>query len=199
MTSVDPANPVVSAAFAFALNEAEFSEAVIFAAPRPAELTAEEESAAETISEEALTAAQTLLGCCRDALKARATGTLLEQLSKKKTQTSKLRDEWYFELPIRVNGTQTDAALECGLYLTADGKRYAFHAYLWTRKTHWPALQRVLQDKSALQIKGTSDRSHRVLERRLEEGESFATIASDIAKDVFPWVQALDEAIAKQK
>lgn len=195
MTVNAPTSQSVSASFAFVLKEAEFADAVIFADPRPSELSPEETAAAERVSEQVLAEVQAFLECCREEILAESGGTLRDQLAKRKTQRSRIREDWWFELPIRGGKNQTDAALECGIFRSAEN-RYVFRVYLWARNAYWPQLQAVLSNRKTAQIKGDSDRSHLVGEWKLSEGDTFRAISRQIASDVVPWLTEFDRLIS---
>lgn len=173
----------------FVLQNAEFTDAILFSTDAVPELTEEESTAVNSVLDHVRASYIGLLMACRDALLAQA-GADVGIMASTGNRPDTIWERGMVQVPLIIRKSWV-AWVSFGLWTNAEEapSRVRLFADVTTQKRHRPALLKVL---AGLGVAPKMVRSaHRLMAPPIARGSRFADVASQFAVEVWPIAKAL--------
>jgi hypothetical protein len=187
----------VTEALAFVLENAEFTNAILFAEPLPPDLKPEERAAVQTILRETETSYIALLSECRRAFLQLARTTVLEEnwalIGGYEQRSSTMWKSGMVQVPLLLKKTSWLAWVSFGIFTDSEQKTFRLCADLTTQARHFATLENVLQ--AAGTRMNPIGAAHRIGGRTLAKDDSFQSHAEALANEVTPLAASLYAAL----
>jgi hypothetical protein len=191
----------VSDAFAFVLEQGEFTETILFAKDEIPELKADERDAVAAVLKHVEASYVSLLSECRQAFLDLAQGTALDAnrkiLESNESRPSTIWNRGAVQVPLLI-GNSWVAWVGFGLWPTSEkGRPIKLGGHITTQKKRFAELAEVLRQRK-VEVRPVWS-GHGVEPVLPKEGETFRTLAEEMAKRTVPIAADLYAALTKKK